>query len=124
MPHCNSQSLSFEMARKGLECLARANFGEAAGWGRFIRQPDNAETSRLNLQGWFARPLWVSAELQFAEMYIDDRARWVGCPNTPDAYIVRCHGQAFRFRDYARAVRFAYIRALKANRNTDRRAAQ
>lgn len=97
------------LAIKELSRAARVNFGELAGFGRMIRQGDNEETRRYGLTNWYLRPLYVRRDLVFVECYIQDAARWVGCPNCPDAYLVKVGSKVRRFRDYSRALRQAAI---------------
>lgn len=101
------------LARLFLCEIARANYGELAGFGPMIRQADNSKTRLYGVAGWFLRSLYVSPNLIFAEGRIWDSGRFVGCPNPPDCYLVK-HGDIVRrFRDYDRALRYCAIQAYR-----------
>ena len=104
------------LAIKELSRVARANFGDMAGFGKMIRQGDNEETRRFGLSNWYLRSLYVRKDLVFVECYIQDAARWVGCPNCPDAYLVKVGTKVRRFRDYSRALRQAAISLSRLER--------
>lgn len=54
-----------EVAREALTAIARANFGDRAGFGSMVRQSaDNVEALRYGVAGWFLRPLYVSPSLE------------------------------------------------------------
>jgi hypothetical protein len=97
-----------ETARQYLERRARDSFGNLAGFGQNIRQPIDAP---LSLGGWFIRSLWVTPNIAFGECRINSAARFVGCPNPPSAYVIKCPKGTYRFRDYGRALIFAAIQA-------------
>ena len=103
-----------EVAREALTAIARANFGDRAGFGSMVRQSaDNVEALRYGVAGWFLRPLYVSPSLVFIEGRIWDAARFVGCPNPPDCYLVKRGDRVQRFRDYGRALRCCAIEAIR-----------
>jgi hypothetical protein len=103
-----------DTARLFLNEIARLNYGDLAKFQPMRRQaPDNLEALRYGVAGWFLRPLWISPALVFVEARIDDRSRFVGCPNPPLAYLVKHGEKVVRFRNYGRALRYCAIRALR-----------
>lgn len=102
-----------DAARVLLNSTARANFGERAGFGNMIRQGDNLQSRKYGISGWFMRPLYVSPDIVFCECYIDNLARWVGCPNPPSAYVVKNGDKIRRFWDYGHALRYAALQVIR-----------
>lgn len=109
-----STSDRVEQARQFLQEIARANYAEFAGFGPMIKQTsDNVEALRYGVASWYLRPLYIMPNLVFVEARIFDCSRFVGCPNTPDCYLVRHGTKTARFRDYGRALLYCAIRAFR-----------
>lgn len=101
------------MARLFLIEIARANYGELAGFGPMIRQADNAETRRYGMSNWFLRSLYVTPSTIFVEGRIWDAGRFVGYPNPPDGYLVKSGDKIRRFRNYGRALQYCAIQVFR-----------
>lgn len=77
----------------------------ALGQPRSVKQRDDAP---LGLGGWHFRVFpFDSLNIHFAECRIENRGRFVGCPNPPQAYVISNRGKATRYRPehYGRALR-------------------
>jgi len=90
-----------ETARQLLNATAKASYGDKAGFGYMIQQPDNAP---LDLGGYFLRSLYVTSNLIFSECYARNGGKWIGCPNPPSYYVVTSNGESVKFREYGEAL--------------------
>ena len=101
------RNLLVDCALSHLNDIVRLN---SAKFNPMIRQSSGAP---LGFGGWYIRALHLPNDVIFGECYINDRSRWVGCPNPPDAYVIKCAKGIFRFNDYGRALVFCAIQTIR-----------